>query len=222
VLFHLRGDNRFRRALEAIRAGRLGLPLGALATYLIDKPPSYYHGGYSNRAPSSWRLSPAQSGGGFLMMNVIHHFDAVRALLGTDADSVFAATAAGADAPDLDDVVSVVVRFGPVVATFAGAASAVRRSGEDLRIWGTVGNVDVLPEAVVTGRDGLPERLDRGTKTDPRTAVIADFAEAVLTGRPPAVPVEDALAVQAMVEAAYRSARTGVAESPPASTGFRT
>ena len=65
VLFPMRTDARFTRARDAIKAGLVGAPLGVSASHLVDKPRSYFYGGFSQRAQSSWRLSKARSGGGF-------------------------------------------------------------------------------------------------------------------------------------------------------------
>ncbi|MFF4607844.1 Gfo/Idh/MocA family oxidoreductase [Streptomyces sp. NPDC001339] len=224
VLFQLRWDERLRRARAAIDEGRLGAPLGAHTAYLVDKPPSYFHGGYSHRSPSSWRMSKTLAGGGFLLMNLIHHIDAVRSLLGTEADRVYAETVLSRMAPELDDSVTVVVRFGGAIATFVGGASVVGGGGQSLMLWGEAGQVRILPELSVSslsppvaGRASARHRPmpdEAPTRHSARTRTVGAFATAVRDGVPPESTVGDALAAQAIVEAAYESARRGRAVRP--------
>ncbi|MFI9202997.1 Gfo/Idh/MocA family oxidoreductase [Streptomyces sp. NPDC053048] len=216
VLFHLRWDERFRRAHALMGDGLVGPPLGVQCAYLVDKRASYFHGGYSGRSLSSWRMSKKLSGGGFLIMNLIHHLDGIRALLGTEADRVYAETVPSRIAPELDDTVSVVVRFGDTVATFVGGSAVVGGAGQQMLVWGEHGRVQLLPEMTYTSlrnsRRPAQDRVSDGG--DPRSRAIAGFAAAVREGRAPETTAGDALAAQAIVEAAYESARCGHAVAP--------
>lgn len=216
VLMPGRYEPGYLLARRALTAGWLGVPLGLVSTYLVDKPATYYRGGYSRRAESTWRLSKKRSGGGVLIMNLLHHLDIARSLLGAEADSVYARTLPSEHSPEIEDVASLVTQFGDTVATFVGAASVPGRPGEQLRVWGASGNCVVLPEGRLTGTaDRLEDRGDvGGALRDPQAAAVQGFAEAVLYGRQPDVTVEDALAVQALVEAAYLSAETGAPVRP--------
>ena len=64
-------------ARRLIDDGALGEPAGVLLNFFMDKPPSYWVGGYSGRAHSSWRASREQAGGGLLIMNLCHYIDLV-------------------------------------------------------------------------------------------------------------------------------------------------
>ncbi|MFD9949583.1 Gfo/Idh/MocA family protein [Nonomuraea sp. NPDC059023] len=192
VLFHLRADARFEEACTAVRQGRIGSPLGVTASYLVNKPAYYFTGGFSRRALSSWRQSKARAGGGFLIMNVIHHIDAVRWLLDAECDSVYAELTPSALAPGVEDTVSVVLRFGQVVVTLIGGASVPEGDGQRLMLWGETGQLRVQPG-----------------QADSRLTAISRFAAAARDGTPPDVTVRDALAVQAIVTAAYESAALG-------------
>ncbi|MFI6908720.1 Gfo/Idh/MocA family protein [Nonomuraea sp. NPDC050394] len=206
VLFPLRADPRFRRARTAVRQGRIGTPLGAAASYAVHKPTSYFRGGFSQRAISSWRLSKARAGGGFLIMNVIHHVDAIRSLLDAECDSVYAEMAPSAIAPEVEDTVAVILRFGQVVATLTGGASVPGGDGQRLHLWGAAGQVRVLPDHAVTSAGEIPPVEPPRAGADPRVTAISRFAAAARDGAAPDVTVRDALAVQAIVTAAYRSA----------------
>ena len=218
VLFPLRYDDRFLAARDAIERGYLGDPLGGLSTYLSDKAPSYFFGGYSGRSASTWRTSKGRSGGGVLIMNLVHHVDAIRALLGEDATSVVAEFVAGRLAPEIDDVAGLVARFGAAAVTFVGGASVVRGPGQSIRLWGTAGQLTVIPEMSVSSRLGgsptVPVVAQRSDDSQTRTRAVEAFAGAVTRGTRPEVTVDDALAVQALVAGAYAAAETRTAVSP--------
>jgi predicted dehydrogenase len=215
VLFPARFTNGYRTACRALGDGSLGRPVGLLARYLVDKPASYYRGGYSGRSESTWRLSKARSGGGVLIMNMLHHLDVARSLLAAEADSVYAITVPSRQSAEIEDVAAVVVGFGEVVASFSGAATVPGMAVDEVRIWGESGQCAVLPKWDFTARDGPDGTVPmKPEPDDPQAAAIDDFARAVRAGRPPAVSIADALALQAVVAAAYESAATGTRVSP--------
>lgn len=210
VLLPGRYEPGYRLAGRARDAGLLGRPAGLTASYLVDKPASYYRGGYSNRAASSWRLSKARSGGGVLIMNLLHHLDVARSLLRAEADWVFADTLPSSHSAEIEDVAALTVRFGDTIATFVAAASVPGGPGEQLRIWGSRGHCVVLPDWQLTSsadRSGFDEKP--GPAGEPGALALDGFADAVRRGRRPDVSLLDALAVQAIIEAGYQSARTG-------------
>lgn len=210
ALFPLRFEPAFAAARHAIETGRVGAVVGAVSTYLVDKPPSYYASGYSNRSQSTWRSSKARAGGGVIVMNVLHHIDAVRSLVGRDATVVFARTVPAGSAAEIDDVGALIVDFDGVVATFVGAASVVGGPGESVRIWGTAGHLELLPKWHAASRRHAVDP-PQPSGADPRVLAIEDFALAAADGRQPAVSLADALGTQVLVDAAYRSAASGAA-----------
>lgn len=219
VLFTLRHDRGYLHARDALNGGMLGEPRALLSSYLVDKARSYYFGGYSNRSISTWRLSKARAGGGVLIMNLLHHLDAARGLFANECDWVFADTAQSEVSAEIEDIVSVIARFGPAIATFVGGASVIGGPGESLSIWGSSGRAMILPHPeVVTSDDGplagLPTR-----SWDPRVRAIESFA-AVVSGRAvPETDLTDALAVQEIVAAAYESAAIGRPVAPATALG---
>ncbi len=209
VFFFLRSDRRFIRAARAFESTPDGRPYGAASTYLSRKPPHYFTGGYSERAPSTWRQSKDRAGGGVLIMNVLHHLDAVRALIGREAETVVARTLPTPDYPGIEDVASLIVDFGGALATFVGAGSAFDGPGERVELWNPSLRIGLLPDGIVAHRDGESSAeadLDPLPKNQSRVDFISEFASAVNNGRQPDVSPRDALAVQAMVSAAYVSA----------------
>jgi 2-desacetyl-2-hydroxyethyl bacteriochlorophyllide A dehydrogenase len=215
VLLPGRYSAAYRFARQAWSEGLIGRPAAIVATYLVNKNPSYYRGGYSQRAQSDWRLARARSGGGILIMNLLHHLDLAHAMAGTAADWVFARTAPSAYSAEIEDFASVMVGFGDVTATFVGAASVLEPPGEQFRVWGPQGHCVVLPAWQLSSRaDSDVGVRARPEPDDPEMAAIDAFASAVRSGVPPDVTIEDALAVQALVAAGYESARTGQPVDP--------
>ena len=209
VLFFLRSDRRFVRAVRAIESAPDCRPRGATSTYLSRKPQHYFSAGYSRRAPSTWRQSKERAGGGVLIMNVLHHLDAVRALIGREAETVVARTAPAPDYPEIEDVASLIVDFGGALATFVGVASAFNGPGERIELWNPSLRIALLPDGILAQEDGeisAEADLDPLPTNRSRVDFISEFARAVNNGGQPDVCARDALAVQAIVTAAYVSA----------------
>jgi predicted dehydrogenase len=207
VLFPLRSDPRFRRTEQALASDGAGPISGAVASYVFGKPPDYYSGGFSNRSPSSWRTSNQRSGGGVLMMNLLHDIDAVRALIGREASSVFARMVMSAEHPEIEDMATVIVDFDGVLATFVGTASGYGGEGDRIELWNASRRIVLLPDGTIARKGREPEApAEPPNRLHSRIESIARFAQAVRDDSPPTVAVADALAVQAIVTAAYMSA----------------
>jgi predicted dehydrogenase/NADPH:quinone reductase-like Zn-dependent oxidoreductase len=210
-------------ARRLIGAGALGAFTGALLTFFMDKPPSYWVGGFTGRAHSSWRSSRQQAGGGVLIMNLCHYVDLLRHLSGVEAELVSArADAWDADA-EVEDAVSVTVEYagGALGSLVACAALPGSNSESELRLWGPGGQIAVEPDArVYTLRavEGLRtnrwQTFGRQPEVDVRAVYFSRLGTALDRGEPPDVTARDGLAVQAFIEAAYRSCESGRAVSP--------
>jgi predicted dehydrogenase len=179
---------------------------------LIRKPDQYFIGGYSNRSPSTWRQSKTRAGGGMIIMNLLHHIDAVRALIGREAETVLARTTLSPEYPEIEDTASVIVDFGGIQATFVGAGSVFRGSGQRIELWNSSMRIALLPDGEIVGpkRRRVSEAdFEPVPPNQSRVEAISGFALAVANGAQPAVAVADALAVQAIVTSAYVSAAEG-------------
>jgi predicted dehydrogenase len=103
---------------------------------------------------------------------------------------------------------------GGAVGSFIGSSAARGKREETVRIWGTDGHVELKPEAALytlRALDGVPTGQwvpVNGGRLPTRAMYISRFVSAVAAGRAPDVTALDGLAVQAFVEAAYRSARS--------------
>jgi 2-desacetyl-2-hydroxyethyl bacteriochlorophyllide A dehydrogenase len=222
VCFPYRYQPDVMAARRLIEAGALGEFGGALLTVCDDKPPSYWLGGFSGRSQSNWRGSREKSGGGALIMNLSHYVDVLRYLVGVEADHLVAIAAAVDEPAEVEDTVSVTVRYsnGAVASLFGCSAVRGGRSVH-MRLWGHNGQIAVGSEPRVYtlhATDGLRttrwQTFGRLPSTSMRAAYVSRFATAVTEGRPPDVTAGDGLAVQALIEAAYQSSELGSTVRP--------
>ena len=212
-------------ARRLIADGALGEPDGVLLNFFMDKPPSYWVGGFSGRAHSSWRASREQAGGGLLIMNLCHYVDLVRHLSGMEADLVTARVHAMERTPEVEDAVSVSVRYanGALGSFFGTAALRGSDPSTDLRLWGPDGQITIEPKPLVYTLRALDRLLTGRWQTfgtlpevNARAIYFSRLATAIDRGESLDVTAEDGLAVQAFIEAAYRSSESGQDVSPAA------
>jgi predicted dehydrogenase len=216
VCFPYRYEPQTQSARELVRAGALGSLRGSSIVFHADKPASYWLGGFSGRASSDWRGSRTRAGGGVLIMNVAHHLDLLRYVTGDEFEQITAVSRHNAG-EEVEDTIAMTVRFrSGAVGSVLGSASTRGTPEARFEMWGDTGTIQLEPrpqvvterliEGVHTGRWNL---LPVAPAVDERTVFVERFVEAVLSRASPDVTVGDALAVQEVVEAAYRSARTG-------------
>lgn len=201
-------------------AGALGPLRGAAVVFHADKPASYWVGGFSGRATSPWRAQRDRAGGGVMIMNLTHHVDLLLHLTGAVVEQV-AAVARTAPGQEVEEAIAATLTFtGGAVATVIGSSSTRGAPPSRLEIWGELGTLQLEPEARLWTERALPgvvpgrwNALPEDGQDDVRTAYVEHFAAAVLDGRPPDVSAQQALAVQAVVDAAYRSVASGRPEA---------
>lgn len=228
VCFPYRYEPATVAASRLVHDGALGTLRGATVLFHADKPSAYWLGGFSGRAASGWRSERARSGGGVTIMNLTHYVDLMRYVTGCEF-TVARATARHAPGAEVEDAVSATLTFdADALCTFAGSASTPGKPPTRFEMWGDLGTLQLEPEPrLYTGR-ALPEMLlDRWNDlpttptVDERTTFVERFAAAVLSGRTPDVTAADGLAVQAVVDAVYRSADAGGAAMTLSGTGPR-
>jgi predicted dehydrogenase len=184
-------------ALKArLEAGELGEPLFAAGQLRWYRPPEYYAG-------SRWRGTWALDGGGALMNQGIHTVDLLLWLLGPVV-RVSGRTATRLHRIEVEDTAVALLEFengalGTIEATTAAYPGFPRR----LEITGTKGSAvhEDPPRPAVVG-DATPHRR-----------VLEDFIDAVRHGRRPACDGREGRRSVALVEAIYRSARSGGVET---------
>ncbi len=180
-----------------IDAGELGDPLfisGRLDWY---RPPEYY-------SQSRWRGRRALDGGGALMNQGIHTVDVMLWLYGA-ARRVAGRTANRMHAIEVEDTAAALIEFesgafGTLHATTAAYPGSPRR----LQVTGTKGSV-VHEE---------PARGALVADATPHRRVLEDFIDAVRHDRAPMCDAREARRSVALIEAIYRSAKTGEFETP--------
>lgn len=181
----------------AIDAGRLGTPVFASGRVKWFRPPEYYG---ESRWRGTWRLD----GGGVLMNQAIHTIDTLLWMCGPVA-RVSGHVATRLHQIEVEDTAAAVLEFA------SGAFGVL--------------------EASTAACPGLPRRIEvTGTKgtlvheQDARPAVVADatghqrvfedFLAAIETNGTPACDAREGRRSVALIEAIYKSARTGGSVTP--------
>jgi predicted dehydrogenase len=212
-----------QKARSLIEAGAIGEVMSVQITGASNKPNSYWSGGYTQRVKTTWRMSKAQSGGGILVMNYIYDVYRMRYVTGLDVKRVFAEYDTFNTDVEVEDFITVSLRFenGAIGTITAGSAvPGAKRSGvrgtetSGNRISGTQGQIVfsgqrllVFTERDVEGltKDDWTELEFGGAKHDAYVSYFDRFAKAVFDGREPDVPGEEGRKTLEVLVAAYRS-----------------
>jgi len=178
------------------------------------RPQSYYD------APG--RGSYARDGGGVMISQAIHTMDLALRFTGPVASVTAMTATTGLHRMEAEDTVvaGLTLASGAPACLFATTAArpgspeeivlhydraSARLSGASLTITPAEGPAEHSGSGGGTGSGADPMAFS----ADWHRAVIADFAEAVATGRPPMIPGRSALAVHALIEAIETSSREG-------------
>ena len=205
-----------------IASGRLGKPIFAGGHVRWYRPPEYY-------GTSRWRGTYALDGGGALMNQAIHTVDVLQWLFGPVAQ-VGARTATRLHPIEVEDTAAAVLEFasgalGIIEATtssYPGYARRIDVSGSegtlilegdrlvatDLR--GATDHPSTLPA------EPPPENAASATVSDsvPHQRIFEDFIHAIRDNAVPVCDAREARPSVAIIEAIYRSARSGKFERP--------
>lgn len=211
-----------RRYTPAARAARELIATGGLGR-LIAAEASFATSSVAVRDPSNLLFDAERSGGGVLSWLGVHDVDALLWLSGEPITEVVALTGSlGHEALAVEDVVTVGVRF-------AGGAVGTIHGGYDLPARAYRGRLALrgLERSVeLAGDDSLVilARGDDGTLAETREtfavtpaagygaqgrAAVADLLGAIRDGRETEAPIEALVRALEVIDAAYRSARTG-------------
>ena len=212
-----------QKARSLIEAGAIGEVVAVQISGASNKPTGYWTGGYTKRVKTTWRMSKEQSGGGILVMNYIYDVYRMRYVNGLDVKRVFAEYDTFNTDVEVEDFITVSLRFenGAIGTITAGSAvPGAKRSGVrgtescGNRICGTQGQIVfagqrllVFTERDVGGltKDDWTELEFGGAKKDAYVSYFDRFAEAVFDGREPDVPGEEGRKTLEVLVAAYRS-----------------
>jgi predicted dehydrogenase len=164
------------------------------------------------RAGASWFTEPEIAGGGILIDTLVHSVDIFRALAG-EVTTVAATISTTLPSIEVEDSASMLVTSSDGAIGVLTCSWVTPVSEAEFRIYGAEG------EAVIDYAQpgGLRYKLADDSEwtqlpfdqPDRFHQQARHFLQTILTGSPPAVSGQDGIAVMRVIDAAYRSARTG-------------
>jgi UDP-N-acetyl-2-amino-2-deoxyglucuronate dehydrogenase len=224
VISQHRFDRSTEKVLAAVRDGHLGTITSAIASHAWWRGQTYYDSG-------DWRGTWALDGGGAIMNQTVHTINLMITTVGTPVE-VFAYTGCLAhERIEVEDTAVAVVKFASgALGMIHGTTAAYPGLDASLRVFGSKGsavisndelvflheNAGDAPEIAMSEMTGLnqvtdeyalaPEDIPLGRA---HRRQLADFVEAVRTGRPPRVGTAEARTALSVILAMYSSAATG-------------
>jgi predicted dehydrogenase len=202
-----------RRAVDEGRLGRLYLGNACVRWY---RPQAYY----DDEWHGTWAMD-----GGALMNQSIHHIDALQWFMGP-VQSVQAYTATLAHRMEAEDVGVAVLRFASgALGTVEGSTLTWPQNLEgSVALFGERGSVEIGGTALnritlwkVNGQLEQESEILTSQRVDPPSVygyshreVIRNFAQAIMDGKEPGTPGEEARKSLELVLAIYQAAQTGV------------
>lgn len=203
-------QHRFRPASLRLRALLAEGALGEIAAASMNvpwwRPQAYYD--------EPGRGTLGRDGGGVLLTQAIHTLDLFRSLVGVSEVTAAQALTTGLHRMETEDYVSALVRLGNgAPGTITATTAAYPGSPEHIDIIGTLGTARLTGGGLdIAWIDGRTEHMqaEGGTgggasimdfPNDAHRAVIADFLDAIEQDRDPAIPGEEAMASQQLVDA---------------------
>jgi UDP-N-acetyl-2-amino-2-deoxyglucuronate dehydrogenase len=205
-----------------VASGGLGRPIFASGRVRWYRPPEYY-------GTSKWRGSWALDGGGALMNQAVHTVDLLQWLFGPVAHAA-ARTATLLHDIKVEDTAAAVLEFesgalGMIEATTSSFPGYARR----LDVSGSEGTLIVEGDKLIAvdlksnagqttaaAKEPPPENVASATVSDsvPHQRVFEDFIRAIRTGSRPACDAREARPSVAIIQAIYKSAKSGKFEKP--------
>jgi len=196
------GSQRLKHILDA---GELGTIQAASMAVPWWRSQAYYD--------EPGRGTRERDGGGLLITQAIHTLDLFRWLVGVSRIEAAQVATTEVHRMETEDYAAALVRLGNgapgtimgTVAAYPGSAEWIQVIGLRGTAWLTGGNLRVAwldgREEILTddGGSGSGANL-MGFSHEPHKAVLADFLDAIETGRDPAIPGEEALATQVVIE----------------------
>jgi predicted dehydrogenase len=216
VVSQHRFDESSRFLFDALRTGRLGRLLQCDAYVKWHRTTEYY----SRPIKGSW----ATEGGGALMNQAIHQVDLLRWLVGPVREVFGMWQIGGLHDIESDDVLSAVLKYDNGATGVIQASTALWPGySERVELHGTKGTAIVTGDRLTTwdvqDDEGeappLSQEVASGASDpmaislEPFERQFRDFGDAVVDKRRPLIAGEDGLAAVEIVDAIYRSCRSG-------------
>jgi len=201
---------------NAIQSGKLGQLVIANASLKYYRDQEYYNS-------ADWRATWELDGGGALMNQGIHGIDLLQWMAG-DIESVFARCATLVRNIKVEDTAIISLKFkNGSLGVIEGATSVYPGQDTIFSIHGEYGSIVIGDKGFYTWKflnsnDPVPEAGDGfggincgwSDTFSGHTKQIQDMAEAVLYGRQPMVPGEEARKAVDLILAIYESSRKGI------------
>ena len=215
VVLQHRHKPAVERLAGALRAGELGMLVGASTSIRLWRPQSYYD--------EPGRGTRARDGGGVLVTQAIHTLDVLLSLAGDPREVISYTATTPVHSMECEDLVCAAVHWqsgalGVIEATTAAFPGAAER----IDLAGTLGTASLAGTALeLRWHDGRKETLAAdgsagGTGADPMAfphdyhrSVWRDFIDAIQNGGQPRVNGEEALRVHRLIDALLASAASG-------------
>lgn len=206
---------------DAIRSGRLGkIYLGTFAVKWLRKQSYYDNNG-------GWRGTWDKDGGGSLMNQSIHTVDLMLQLMGSEVKDVRSVGGVINHDIEAEDMTASLITFeNGATATFVSTTCAYDGLSTEIGVYGTKGSIEADADKLRRWRlsddtDGIEEEelLDiygmgniSAARNHPgvrcgHAYMIDDMANAVLSGRRPAIGIDDAVRSVALIERIYKCIR---------------
>ena len=212
-------QHRFRpagqRLAEILAQGDLGRMVGCSTSIRLWRPQSYYD--------EAGRGSFARDGGGVLISQGIHTLDLMLSLAGPVTEVVGYATTTPVHRMETEDMVCAAVKFeNGAFGTIDATTAAYPGFPERIEIACEKGTAELAGTSLIVHyQDGRrvtiePDESSGGTGADPMAfphdyhrSVMADFVDAIRTGREPKVTGEEALKVHRLIDALIAAGSSG-------------
>lgn len=203
------------KAKELIDSGAIGKVIGLQFHYMAAKPESYWTQGYSGRVQTDWRMSREKSGGGPLVMNLVHDIDRFRFMTGLEAVRVSCEYETFCTNVEVEDYITVVFRYdNGAIGTATASSVAHGGRGHGNRIVGTDGQIlfgrglEVFTTKEVDGLTAGDWTKLEFERSNSRAEYYDRFASAVAENRTPDNPGEEGRKTLETILAAYTAGET--------------
>jgi predicted dehydrogenase len=212
-VFQKRFDGPNRRAKQAIDSGELGTPVLGDTTQKWFRSQAYYDS-------AGWRGTRNMDGGA-LMNQSIHKIDLLAWLMG-GVESVSAVTENVDRELECEDTAAIAVQFENGAVGPSAGSTAVTGGQSTTALTGTDGSITIDSSGISHFAVGTGEESHYSAETEPQEgspdpsafggghdAVIAEFVDALLAGRDPAVTGREARHAVDIILAAYAADADG-------------
>jgi predicted dehydrogenase len=206
VMLQLRFRPASRRLKALLETGALGEIQAATMTVPWWRPQAYYD--------EPGRGVKERDGGGVLMIQAIHTLDLFRWFVGVRSVEAAMVRTTSLHEMETEDYATALVRLGNgAPGTVIATVAAFPGGPEQIMVIGSKGVARMEGSALrVSFLDGTEDRIEdaggSGSGTgfmafshEPHRAVIGDFLDAIEQKRDPAIPGEEALATQRLIDA---------------------